>query len=84
MNSYPILSLLIHLGYLRYDNETKEVSIPNKEILDEFKTSTKSDEWVDTFKSIKKSQELLNATWDCNENKVAELLEYFHDNTVVK
>lgn len=35
-----ILTLLIHLGYLGYDNENKEVFIPNKEILDVFKTST--------------------------------------------
>lgn len=39
-----VLSLLIHLGYLGYDGETSEVFIPNKEILDEFKTSTKTDE----------------------------------------
>ena len=74
-----VLSLLINLGYLSYDLATKEVFIPNKEILDEFKTSTKSGEWVDTFKSFRKSRELLSATWDCNEEKTAELLEWFHD-----
>lgn len=57
-----ILALLINLGYLTYDLETREVFIPNKEILDEFRTSTKSEEWVDTFKAFKKSQELLKAT----------------------
>ena len=36
-----VLSLLIHLGYLGYDDETGEVFIPNREILDEFRTSTK-------------------------------------------
>ena len=74
-----VLALLINLGYLCYDNGTKEVYIPNREILDEFKTSTKSEEWVDTFKSFKKSQELLKATWECNADRVAELLEWFHD-----
>ena len=54
-----VLSLLIHLGYLGYDDETGEVFIPNREILDEFRTSTKSSEWVDTFKSFTISQELL-------------------------
>lgn len=44
-----ILSLLIHLGYLGYDDETGEVFIPNKEILDEFKTSTKGEEWAEAF-----------------------------------
>ncbi|MBQ8085091.1 MAG: AAA family ATPase, partial [Lachnospiraceae bacterium] len=74
-----VLALLIHLGYLKYNSDTREVSIPNKEILDEFKSSTKSEEWIGTFTSFKKSQELLNATWNCNEEKVAELLEWFHD-----
>ena len=74
-----VLSLLVHLGYLGFDNETFEVFIPNREILDEFKTSTKSKEWVDTFRSFKISQDLLKATWDANEEKVAELVEDFHD-----
>ncbi len=74
-----ILSLLIHLGYLGFDEEKSEVFIPNKEILDEFKTSTKSSEWVDTFKSFEISQKLLKATWECDEQKVAELIETAHD-----
>ena len=74
-----VLTLLIHLGYLRYNPETAEVSIPNREILDEFRTSTKSEEWINTFKSFKKSQELLQVTWNCDEERVAELLEWFHD-----
>ena len=77
--SNDVLVMLIHLGYLGYDTEAKEVFIPNNEILDEFKTSTESADWIDTFKSFKKSQELLKATWSCNEAKVAELLEWFHD-----
>ena len=44
-----VLSLLVHLGYLGYDDETSEVFIPNDEILDEFKTSTKDSEWVDSL-----------------------------------
>ena len=74
-----VLALLIHLGYLKYNSDTKEVSIPNKEILDEFRNSTESAEWSYTFTSFKKSQELLDATWSLDEDKVAELLEWFHD-----
>jgi hypothetical protein len=72
--------MLVHLGYLGYDIDTKEVFIPNNEILEEFKNSTESFEWVDTFALFKKSQELLEATWGINEQKVAEYLEWFHDN----
>lgn len=78
-SSNDVLVMLIHLGYLGYDTETREVFIPNREILDEFRNSTESAEWIETFTSFKKSQKLLDATWDCNEEKVAELLEWFHD-----
>ena len=53
-----LLTMLIHLGYFGYDADTKEVFIPNNEILDEFKNSTRSEEWTGTFTSFKKSQEL--------------------------
>ena len=36
-----VLSLLIHLGYLGFDDQRSEVFIPNREILYEFKTSKK-------------------------------------------
>ena len=44
-----VLSLLVHLGYLGFDDEKSEVFIPNLEILDEFKFSTKGAEWVEVF-----------------------------------
>ena len=47
-----ILSLLIHLGYLGFDDESSEVFIPNREILDEFKASTKGKAWESAFKSF--------------------------------
>ena len=74
-----VLSLLIHLGYLGFDDERSEVFIPNREILDEFKTSTKGKEWVSTFKSFETSQELLKATWNGDEEKVAQLVEDAHN-----
>ena len=76
-----ILALLIHLGYLGFDADTREVFIPNKEILDEFKTSTLDKEWADTFTAFKASQELLKATWARDAKKVAELLEQAHNRT---
>lgn len=58
-NKNDVLALLIHLGYLgfegnesqgRIDSEQGEVFIPNREILEEFKTSTESGEWAGTFR----------------------------------
>ena len=53
--------------------------IPNREILDEYRTSTKSEEWISTFRSFELSQKLLQATWNKDAEKVAELLENAHD-----
>ena len=72
-----ILSLLIHLGYLGYDDG--EVFIPNKEILDEFKTSTKTSEWTEVFRRFNESREILKAVWAVDEEKVASLLEKAHN-----
>ena len=74
-----VLSLLIHLGYLGYDDQTSEVFIPNREILDEFKTSTKGREWIDAFEAFETSQELLKATWIEDAGKVADILEKVHN-----
>ncbi len=74
-----VLSLLIHLGYLGYDSETGEVFVPNQEVLDEFRTSTKSPEWEGPLRAFEKSKELVRATWAKNAKHVAELLEGMHD-----
>ena len=75
-----VLSLLIHLGYLGYDDSTSEVYIPNKEILDEFKTSTKDEAWVNYFKALETSQELLEATWE----KDADSEDFKHHKCVIE
>ena len=40
-----VLSLLVHLGYLGFDEERSEVFIPNRKILQEFKNATTGKEW---------------------------------------
>jgi len=74
-----VLSLLVHLGYLGYDDESHEVFVPNREILDEFKTSTKTDDWSGTFYEYEASKKLLKATLAQAENEVARLFEAAHD-----
>ena len=74
-----ILTMLIHLGYLGYDSDRKEVYIPNKEVLQVFKTSTKNRDWTVTFRALQNSRKLLEATWACDQETVAELLEAAHD-----
>ena len=74
-----VLSLLIHLGYLGFDDETSEVFVPNREIMDEFRASTKSREWAGPLRAYERSKELLEATWERDAGRVAELLEEAHD-----
>ena len=74
-----ILTMLIHLGYLGYDSHTKELFIPNQEVLQVFKTSTKARPWVITFRALNNSRKLLEATWAGDEETVVELIEDAHD-----
>lgn len=79
-----VLTLLIHLGYLTYDFYTKEVSIPNYEISEQFASTIKVIGWSEVADSPKSSDELLKATLNCNEEKVAELIDKAHsENTSI-
>ncbi len=79
-----ILSLLIHLGYLGFEDKTSEVYIPNEEVLDVFKVSTQTGEWDGAFRAFEKSMDLVKATWNADENKVAEIIEEIHDSAANK
>lgn len=74
-----ILTMLIHLGYLSYDSETKKVFIPNREVMDVFRSSTKTRDWTMTFRALQNSERLLRATWKGDEETVAELIEAAHN-----
>ena len=76
-----VLALLIHLGYLGYDQANGEVFIPNREIHDVFETSTQTPEWSSTMRALRNSKKLLEAVWAGDEETVAELLEAAHDQT---
>jgi hypothetical protein len=76
-----VLALLIHLGYLGYDQPKGEVFIPNHEIHDVFETSTQTPEWSSTMRALRNSKKLLEAVWTGDEETVAGLLEAAHDQT---
>lgn len=79
-----IFTLLVHLGYLTYDFYTKHVWIPNSEVAQEFVNSIEDGGWEEVVKAIKSSDELLKATLNCDEEKVAELIDKAHsDNTSI-
>lgn len=79
-----IFTLLVHLGYLTYDFYTKQVWIPNSEVAQEFVNSIEDGGWEEVVKAIKSSDELLKATLNCDEKKVAEMIDKAHsENTSI-
>lgn len=73
-----VLTLLIHLGYLTYDEAHGTAFIPNEEIRSEFAKASRRKKWNELTELYIKSEELLQATLDMDEERVAELVEEFH------
>ncbi len=79
-----VLTLLIHLGYLTYDFDTKTAWIPNKEVQQEFINSIQNSGFENVMKSIQKSDKLLQYTLAQDSEKVSEILSEVHnENTSV-
>ncbi len=79
-----IFTLLVHLGYLTFDFYTSEVWVPNSEVAQEFINSIEDGGWEEVMSAIKISDELLKATLNCDEEKVAELIDKAHsENTSI-
>ncbi|MCD7806432.1 MAG: ATP-binding protein [Lachnospiraceae bacterium] len=74
-----VITLLIHLGYLAYDDAQKEVYIPNLEVADAFRSAVKGSKWTEVNKSLSLSDKLLKATINGDAEMVAEALELAHE-----
>ena len=73
-----VLTLIIHLGYLAYDMDTKKLSIPNSELQEEFRNAVERCNWKEVVESIKKSEQLLQATWNMDGTAVAKYIDQVH------
>jgi len=78
-----VLTLLIHLGYLGYNRENQKCYIPNKEVTSAFINSIEDSNWKETTRALLNSQELLEATWQKDEEAVAKYLEEAHLDTAI-
>ncbi len=78
-----VLTLLVHLGYLGYHFDTKEVYIPNAEVEEEFVNAIQNAGWDEVVQAIEISEQLLNATWNMEEEKVADGIEKVHLDTSI-
>jgi hypothetical protein len=73
-----ILTLLVHLGYLGYDNQSSEAYIPNHEVWGEFVNAMDGNGWSEVVKSIQLSEELLEATLRMDAHTVAAGIDAVH------
>lgn len=83
MNSRDdVLSLLIHLGYLGYDENTESVFIPNEEVKREFENAIEDTGWTELIHALEGSQKLLENTLTGDSDFVAAALERVHEENV--
>ena len=70
-----VLTVLIHLGYLAYDEDRRLCYVPNKEVADEFLNAVEDTSWSRLVDAITASQNLLDATIAGNEQAVARAID---------
>lgn len=73
-----VLTLLVHLGYLSYHWKDKTVTIPNKEVSQEYINAISTMNWHEVIASVDRSRKLLEALWAMNEHSVAEGINQAH------
>ena len=78
-SKHDVLTVLIHLGYLAYDDDTKRCYVPNKEVSDELLNAVEDTSWSRLADSLTASQELLDATIAGNVQAVAHAIDLAHD-----
>ncbi len=76
-----VLTLLVHLGYLTYDEKTNNVSIPNQEIIEEFVRVVNVGGWEGLAQALNRSEELLKSTWSLDGKAVADGVQAIHSET---
>ena len=77
-NKDDVLTLLIHLGYLAYDSESKTAYIPNEEIRREFEKAVRVSEHEETMRRVAESDKLIEDTVHMDAEAVARQIEKVH------
>ena len=75
-----ILTYLIHLGYLAYNQKREMAFVPNEEIREELFRAIKKKKWNEFIEFQQKSLELLEATLELDSVRVAAEIEEIHTN----
>ena len=77
-NKDDVITYLIHLGYLGYDQKLKTAFVPNEEIRQELIRATNRKKWNELVALQKESKQLLNRTLEMDGNAVAGEIEKIH------
>jgi len=72
------LTVLIHLGYLAYDEEEESCYIPNYEIREEFVKALEKLNWIEIYNSISNSKKLYEEALKGNVKFIDETLDKNH------
>lgn len=73
-----VLTLLVHLGYLTYDSIMETVTIPNKEVSQEYINAISTMDWGEVIQSVENSRKLLTSLWAMDGKAVAEGIDRAH------
>ena len=80
-NRDDVLTLLVHLGYLAFEFNSREVYIPNEEVRGEFLRAIKGSGWPEVIQAVEMSKQLLEDTLQGHEEAVAKGIDSVHRNT---
>jgi hypothetical protein len=78
-NREDALTLLCHLGYLAYDATTGTARVPNEEVRAELTRAVSESRHTEVARIVRESDALLRATWDMDDDTVAEAISAAHD-----
>ena len=73
-----VLTYLIHLGYLAYDQVHRRAFVPNEEIRQELTRAVKKKRWNELLSFLRESSEILEATLEMDSEAVAAGIEKIH------
>lgn len=74
-----VLTYMIHLGYLGYNQKLKTAFVPNEEIRQELTDAVESGRWNEMLEFQNASERLLDATLDMDGRAVAAQVEKIHN-----
>ena len=81
-NRDDVITYLIHLGYLGYNEENGTAFVPNEEIRQELSTAVRNSHWNEMITFQQESRKLLMATLTKDEKCVAQEIEKIHNDYV--